>query len=266
MNIGFFDSGLGGLFVLRHVIRELPAYHYVFLGDTVNVPYGTKSDEEIYALVRESLRMLFGRGCTLVVFACNTASVTALRRIQNEFLPEFFLDRKVLGVIIPTVEEAIACESKTVAIIGTQRTIRSGKYNRELSKLDPRIDIITLATPTLVPLIEEGRLREAEEEAVALIRNQILPSHPDTLILGCTHYGLLKGKLRETYPDLHILAQEEIIPKKLKSYLAKHPEIEDTLARDSKREFFLTKIPPAYEKAVHQWIGEYPITPCALGA
>jgi len=263
MNIGFFDSGLGGLFVLCHVIRELPAYHYVFLGDTVNVPYGTKSDEEIYALVKESLRMLFDHDCQLVIFACNTASVTALRRIQNEFLPEFFPNRKVLGVIIPTVEEAIAHESKTVAIIGTERTIHSGKYGRELSKLDSRINIIALATPALVPLIEEGLLQEAEEEAIALIREKILPTHPDTLILGCTHYGLLKVKLRETFPDLRILAQEEIIPEKLKGYLAKHPEIEETLTRDSRREFFLTKVTPAYTKAIHEWIGDFPIIPRA---
>ncbi|OGI19177.1 MAG: glutamate racemase [Candidatus Moranbacteria bacterium RIFCSPLOWO2_02_FULL_48_19] len=260
MNIGFFDSGLGGLFVLHHVIQKLPAYHYVFLGDTVNVPYGTKSDEEIYTLVKKSLCMFFDHNCQLVIFACNTASVTALKHIQNEFLPEFFPDRKVLGVIIPTVEEAIARESKTVAIIGTERTIRSGKYNRELSKLDPRINVIALATPTLVPLIEQGLLPKAEEEAIALIRNKILPASPDTLILGCTHYGLLKVKLRETFPDLRILAQEEIIPEKLKSYLAKHSEIEGVLARDSRREFFLTKITPTYTEAIHQWIGEFPIT------
>lgn len=260
MNIGFFDSGLGGLFVLRHVIQKLPAYHYIFLGDTINVPYGTKNDDAIYALATESLRMLFDRDCKLVIFACNTASVTALRRIQNEFLPEFFPDCKVLGVIIPTVEEVLAHKSKTVAIIGTERTIHSGKYDRELSKLDPQISIISLATPTLVPLIEQGLLRGAEEEAITLIRKQILPSRPDTLILGCTHYGLLKVRLRETFPGLRILAQEEIIPEKLKSYLARHPEIEETLTRDSKREFFLTKITPAYTEAIRQWIGKFPIT------
>ncbi|MDO8566080.1 MAG: glutamate racemase [Candidatus Moranbacteria bacterium] len=263
MNIGFFDSGLGGLFVLRHVIQELPAYHYVFLGDTVNVPYGTKNDDEIYTLVKKSLQMLFDHDCKLVVFACNTASVTALRRIQNEFLPEFFPDRKVLGVIIPTVETVITNKSKTVAIIGTERTIHSDKYNRELSKLDSQINVITLATPTLVPLIEQSLLQKAEEEAVALIRNKILPSHPDTLILGCTHYGLLKVKLREAFPDLHILAQEEIIPEKLKSYLVRHAEIEEVLARDSQREFFLTKVTPTYTKAIHEWIGNFPIIPCS---
>jgi glutamate racemase len=266
MNIGFFDSGLGGLFVLRHVIQELPAYHYVFLGDTINVPYGTKNDEEIYALVKESLRVLFEHNCKLVIFACNTASVTALRRIQDEFLPEFFPDRKVLGVIIPTVEEALAHGSKTVAIIGTERTIRSGKYNRELTKLDSRINVIALATPTLVPLIEQGLLQKAEEEVIALIRNKIIPSHPDTLILGCTHYGLLKEKLRETFSDLRILTQEEIIPGKLKGYLAKHPEIEGTLVRDREREFLLTKITPAYTEAIRKWIGEFPITQCTFNA
>lgn len=262
MNIGFFDSGLGGLFVLQHVIQELPAYHYIFLGDTINVPYGTKNDEEIYTLVKESLKVLFDHDCKLVVFACNTASVTALRRIQIEFLPTFFPDRKVLGVIIPTVEEVLVRGTKTVAIIGTERTIHSGKYNRELSKLDSQINIVTLATPTLVPLIELGLLQKAEKEAIALIQNKILPSHPDTLILGCTHYGLLKEKLRETFSGLRILTQEEIIPGKLKSYLAKHPEIEGALTRDSKREFFLTKVTVSYTEAIQRWIGEFPITQC----
>lgn len=264
MNIGFFDSGLGGLFVLRYVIQELPAYHYVFLGDTVNVPYGTKSDEEIYTLVKESLRVLFDNDCKLVIFACNTASVTALRRIQDEFLPELFPNCKVLGVIIPTIEEALESNSKTVAVIGTKRTIRSNKYNRELLKLVSQINIITLATPTLVPLIEQGLLQEAEKKAIALIQTKILPSHPDTLILGCTHYGLLKEKLRKTFPDVRILAQEEIIPKKLRDYLVRHPEIEKMLTRDFQREFFLTKVTPAYTEAIHEWIGKFPITPAIL--
>jgi glutamate racemase len=257
MNIGFFDSGLGGLFVLRHVIKKLPLYHYVFFGDTINVPYGTKSDEEIYSLTTESLRFLFEHDCSLVVFACNTASVTALRRIQDEFLPQFFSDRKVLGVIIPTVEEILAKKTETVAIIATERTIHSGKYDREIATIDPTIKVVSLATPTLVPLIESGLIEKAEKEATTLIKEKLIPEHPDTLVLGCTHYGLLKEKLREIFPDVRILAQEEIIPDKLGNYLAKHPEIETLLARDSKREFYLTKVTPAYEKAIHEWMGDF---------
>lgn len=259
MNIGFFDSGIGGLFVLQHVVKELPAYHYIFFGDTVNVPYGNKSDEEIYSLATESLRALFERDCSLVIFACNTASVTALRRIQDEFLPEFFPERKVLGVIIPTVEEIVAQDTKTVAIIATERTIRSEKYIREIEKLKPGINVFQLATPTLVPLIEKGELKEAEKEAITLIQEKILPHTPDVLILGCTHYGLLKDALRQAFPLLRILAQEEIIPRKLKEYLERHPEIEKELVRDHQREFFLTKITPAYKSVIRQWIGDYPI-------
>lgn len=264
MNIGFFDSGLGGLYVLRHVIRELPEYHYVFLGDTVNVPYGTKSDEEIYTLTTESLRFLFDHDCALVVFACNTASVTALRRIQDEFLPSFFPDRKVLGVIIPTIEEVFVKKVDTVAIIGTNRTIHSDKYSREISARNKEVHTIAIATPTLVPLIEQGLQSDAEKEAITIIQEKILPEHPDTLILGCTHYGLLKEKLRETFPELRILAQEEIIPRKLEEYLQKHPEIEGILSRDREREFFLTKITSAYEKTIRDWVGDFPLQPHSL--
>lgn len=266
MNIGFFDSGLGGLFVLRHVIEKLPNYHYVFLGDTVNVPYGIKNDKEIYTLVKESLRFLFEHDCRLVILACNTASVTALRRIQDEFLPTNFPDHRVLGVIIPTIEVVLSGEAKTVAVIGTERTVHSGKYEYEFSKLDSGVNVVALATPTLVPLIENGQIREAEREAIALIQKNLLPQHPDTLVLGCTHYGLLKNALRNAFPELRILAQEEIIPEKLQDYLSKHPEIESLLARDSKREILLTKVTPAYEKAVREWIGDVPVTLRTLDA
>ncbi|MEP7162279.1 MAG: glutamate racemase [Candidatus Moraniibacteriota bacterium] len=260
MHIGFFDSGLGGLFVLSHVVKELPEYHYIFLGDTENVPYGTKSDEEIYSLTTASLRGLFERGCKLVIFACNTASVTALPRIQNEFLPEYFPDRKVLGVIIPTVEEALARGARSIALIATERTIHSRKYERELLARDSGIQIASLATPTLVPLIERGLLEKANEEAVKIIREELMPQHPDTLILGCTHYGLLKEALREAFPTLRILAQEEIVPGKLRAYLAHHPEIETGLIHDAKREFFLTKVTPHYEKSISSWLGNFPVS------
>lgn len=260
MCIGFFDSGLGGLFVLRHVVATLPQYHYVFLGDTENVPYGGKSDEEIYTLVTHCLRRLFARDCRLVVFACNTASVTALRKIQNEFLPHEFPDRTVLGVIIPTVEEVVAMPTQTVAVIGTERTIRSGKYEREILARDPKTRVLALATPFLVPLIETGSIKEAKRTLFDFVTSHLLPENPDTLVLGCTHYGMLKEALREAFPRLRVLAQEEIIPEKLRYYLTRHPEIESRLARDQKREFILTKTTPAYESLIRTWFGDFPAT------
>lgn len=259
MRIGFFDSGIGGLFVLRHVAKVLPEYHYVFLGDTENVPYGEKSDEEIYDLVQKSLQMLFEQNCSLVIFACNTASVTALRKIQDEFLPAYFPDRSVLGMIIPTVEEILTRPTKSVAIIATERTIRSKKYEREILTRNPSVVIHALATPTLVPLIEGGNLVEAREEAVQQIKKYLLPFTPDTLVLGCTHYGLLRDHLEQAFPHLRIISQERLIPKKLQTYLERHPEIETRLIHDSKRDFFLTKITPIYQNFVREHFGDFPL-------
>lgn len=259
MRIGFFDSGIGGLFVLRHVAEALPEYHYVFLGDTENVPYGDKSDEEIYFLVKESLQFLFNQNCSLVIFACNTASVTALRKIQDEFLPEYFPNRRVLGMIIPTVEEILTRPTKCVAIIATERTIRSKKYEREILALHPEITVHSLATPTLVPLIEGGNLVEASEEAVQQIKKHLLPFTPDTLILGCTHYGLLRDRLEQAFPHLRIISQERLIPQKLQTYLERHPEIETPLIHDSKRDFFLTKITPIYQRFIREHFGDFPL-------
>lgn len=259
-NIGFFDSGLGGLFILKHVVEAMPRYHYVYLGDTENVPYGSKSDEEIYALTKKSLEHLFHRHCQLVIFACNTASVMALRRIQDEFLPRHFPQHKVLGVIIPTVEEILVRPSKTVALIATERTIRSGKYERELAKLGSAARIVTLATPALVPLIEGNQMAEAEAQAVRLVREKLMSCHPDTLVLGCTHYGLLKRALRQAFPSLRILTQEEIIPDKLRDYLARHLEIETGLTRTGGQEIFLSRVTPRYREQVYDWFKDAPLS------
>lgn len=261
MKIGFFDSGLGGLFILKHVAEELPDYSYVFLGDTENVPYGGKSDEEIFTLVTRSLRTLFEHDCLLVIFACNTASVTALYKVQHEWLPREFPDRKVLGVIIPTVEEILAQPTERVALIATERTIRSGKYERELAARDTKIKLLPHATPTLVPLIESDRLDEAKQEVINIVRDKLIPHDPDTLVLGCTHYSLLKDALREVFPHLRILSQDEIIPTKLRDYLQRHSEIETRLDRKRDRDFWFTRVLPLYQDRLHTWFGDFPVHP-----
>lgn len=135
MKIGIFDSGLGGLFVLRSIQRVLPQYDYVYLGDTKRVPYGGRSQETIYRFTKQAVEYLFRRGCIVIILACNTASARALRKLQREYLPKYYPNRRVLGVIIPTVEAALKHSSKTVGVLATESTVESGAYIREIKSV-----------------------------------------------------------------------------------------------------------------------------------
>jgi len=182
MKIGIFDSGLGGLVIAKAIFKKLPGYDYVYLGDTKNLPYGNKTSIQVYKYTSDAVKYLFDNGCQLVILACNTASALALRKIQREFLPRYYPDRRVLGVVIPTLEsifpplplgegrlvrrslgegggEVIKKLTK-IGVIGTSATINSHIYKKELMKIDPRAKIIELATPKLVPLIEQNSLQK----------------------------------------------------------------------------------------------------------
>ncbi len=253
MKIGFFDSGLGGLLVLKAVAKRLPEYEYEYYGDTKHLPYGDRTEEEIYELTKAGVRHLFERDCVLVVIACNTASAETLRRLQDEFLPEHYPTRKILGVIIPVVEDVIASACTRVLMFATKRTVSSGKYHLELGKRNElHIKIEAVATPELVPLLEAGNIIGANAIAQALIDERMEQGEGvDGLILGCTHYALLAEKLKETYGSmLQIFSQTEIIPEKLADYLAKHPEIETLLQRGGERTVFLTEHRADYDKHI----------------
>ena len=155
--IGIFDSGLGGLTVMQALIGRLPDYDYLYLGDNARAPYGNKSAAAIFAYTRQAVGFLFARGCKLVILACNTASAEALRRIQQEYLPQAYPDKRVLGVVIPICEAAVASSRfGRIGVIGTRATINSGVYERELLKLRPGLEIYSEPAPLLVPLVEEG--------------------------------------------------------------------------------------------------------------
>ncbi len=222
---------------MERVMQHMPQYSYVFYGDTKHLPYGDKEEEQIYQLTRNAVWYLFSaHNAQVVVLACNTASADTLKRLQEEFLSTRYPERRVLGVIVPTVEVVLEAGYKTPLLIGTTRTITSGKYERELAKCDPDIHLTALATPHLVPLIETGKLDEACESLA-----EVLDAHKkkggDSVILGCTHYGLLTEKFREQHGDsLHFISQEEIIPHKLQNYLERHPEIEKLLSKKGERE------------------------------
>lgn len=251
MKIGLLDSGLGGLLILKAVLKVLPDYSYEYYGDTKHLPYGDKTEEEIYELTKAGVRHLFEKDCLLVVIACNTASAETLRRLQDEFVPEEYPDRKVLGVIVPVVEEVSASDSQRVLMLATSRTVNSGKYQLELTKHnDLTTKIEAVATPELVPLIESGKVSDAVAIAQALIQERIEKGEGvDGLILGCTHYTVLKEPLETIFEHkIKIFSQAEIIPLKLQTYLENHPEIEEEIDRDMGRNIYLTEHRKDYDQ------------------
>lgn len=247
MKIGFFDSGLGGLILLAATTDVLPEYDYYYYGDTAHLPYGDKSEEEIYQLSKIAMQHLFEAGCVIVIIACNTASSETLRRLQDEYLPEAYPDRRILGVIIPTIEALNESGRTKALLLATKRTVESQKYQRELAlKGLPGITIESIATPTLVPQIEAGNLSAATIDAI----EKITPwaGKRDSVILGCTHYTLLKEVLRAKFSSLLFIAQDEIIPQKVQTYLANHSELQSRLSKEGTRTVHLTAERADYEQ------------------
>jgi len=255
MNIGFFDSGLGGLTILKAVAKRLPQYSYEYFGDTKNLPYGDKSEEEIYALTKAGVESLFNRDCALVIIACNTASAETLRKLQDEWLPEAFPERKILGVIVPTVEEVIESRCGKVSLIATKRTIDSDKYAVEFkNRAQSPVELTQVATPELVPFIELNELELATTAAIKRIETAV--GEGDGVILGCTHYTQIKDQLRSHFGNsLQVFSQDEIIPEKLFLYLQNHPEIETQLSQAGARNIHLTQHRPDYDLLIGQFLG-----------
>lgn len=257
MKIGLFDSGLGGLIVTHSLIQAMPQYDYVYLGDTARVPYGNRSQEVIYAFTRSAVDHLFSLDCQLVILACNTASAEALRRIQQEYLPEHYPGRRVLGVLIPAAEAAVATtKNGKVGVIATQGTVDSGAYLREIHKLAPEITIFQQAAPLLVPLVENNALQYAPPILADYLR-PLVEGGIDTLILGCTHYPLMKQLVQKCLPDTaQLVSQDEIVAEKLADYLRRHPEIEAKLSQGGKRRFCTTDVAPSTAAVAEHLFGE----------
>lgn len=258
-SIGVFDSGFGGLDIMKGIVRELPEYDFIYLGDTARAPYGTRSGKIIYEFSREAVDFLFQKDCELLIFACNTASSDALHRIQVEHLPKNHGNKRVLGVLIPAAE--VACElskSKRVGVIATASTVQSKSFIREINKIIPDVKIYQQACPLLVPLVEAGE-QNSEMTQIALRKylKPLLAKEIDTLILGCTHYGILEAKIRKIVGrNVKIISESRIIGAKLKDYLARHPEIETRLAQNSKRTFYSTDLTDNFQKLGSRFFGE----------
>jgi glutamate racemase len=258
--IGVFDSGFGGLTVLGELVRRLPAYDYLYLGDSARCPYGTRSADAVYEFTREAVEHLFAEGCPLVILACNTASARALRTLQIKHLPRFHPDRRILGVVRPTVEALAdlpfgALPGQTspsmveghVGVLGTPGTIESGSYRIELQKLAPRLRLSEQACPLWVPLVEAGEL--AGPGTKYFIHRYLDPLFggsmpPAALALACTHYPLLLPAIRAVVPATTVIvSQGEIVAERLADWLNRHPDIEGRLTRGGGRRFLTTDDP-----------------------
>lgn len=229
--IGVFDSGYGGLTILEKIREQLPQYEYIYLGDNARTPYGSRSFEIVYEFTLQAVTRLFEMGCHLVILACNTASAKALRSIQQLDLPHIAPERRVLGVIRPTVESIdMLTKSRHVGLLATIGTVRSESYPMEINKLFPDIKIESVACPMWVPLIENKEFdNEGADYFVKKYIYQLLDKDPeiDTIILGCTHYPLLINKIKKYIPqNVKLLSQGEYVARSLADYLVRHPEIE----------------------------------------
>ncbi len=249
--IGIFDSGYGGLSVFRQIRRLMPEYDYLYLGDNARAPYGPRSYDVVYHYTLQAVEALFSRGCELVILACNTASAKALRTIQQNDLQRLGAERRVLGVIRPTVE-AIGDITKTrhIAVLATQGTVGSLSYNLEIAKLFPDIHVTAQACPMWVPLVEYGEYDTPGADYFVKKRiDAVMNTDPliDTLVLACTHYPLLMDNIRRfTPPGVHVLPQGDIIASSLKDYLFRHPEMDERLQKHGTARFLTTEDPQKF--------------------
>ncbi|WP_297072138.1 glutamate racemase [uncultured Duncaniella sp.] len=249
--IGVFDSGYGGLTILKEIREALPEYDYVYLGDNARTPYGTRSFDVVYEFTREAVEALFARGCHLVILACNTASAKALRSIQQKDLPGWDSSRRVLGVIVPTVE-ALGSISKNgnIGILGTPGTVSSGTYDIEIAKFFPQFRTVSVECPMWVPLVENREYDSpGADYFVEKYVEELFAQEPeiDTIILGCTHYPLLIEKIRRQVADrATIVTQGELVAASLRDYLNRHPEMDAKCTRGGSCTYLTTENPDKF--------------------
>jgi glutamate racemase len=260
--IGVFDSGYGGLTIFKELLKKLPQYDYIYLGDNARNPYGPRSFEVVYEYTRQAVWELFNRGCQLVILACNTASAKALRSVQQKDLPGNYPDRRVLGVIRPSVE-MIPGMTKTghVGVLGTIGTVVSESYPLEIAKISPQdpISVVQEACPLWVPIVENN-LIESPGAAFFVKQNidNLFAKDPliDTIILGCTHYPLLSKVIKKFLPDgVRLLDQGPVVADKLEDYLSRHPEIELHCSKSGRRDYFTTESSGNFDPLANLFMG-----------
>lgn len=249
--IGVFDSGYGGLTILKEIRRIMPQYSYLYLGDNARAPYGTRSFDVVYRFTLEAVTALFGMGCPLVILACNTASAKALRNIQQHDLPGMEPGLRVLGVIRPTAEKIQSLsDNGHVGILGTEGTVSSCSYDMEIAKISPEFKVSSKACPMWVPLVENNEATgEGADYFVEKYVDELLAkdSDIDTIVLACTHYPILYPKIRKAVPEnIKVVKQGEIVAESLKDYLKRHPEMEERLERGGECRYLTTENPEKF--------------------
>lgn len=259
--IGIFDSGYGGLTILEKIRAELPEYDYIYLGDNARTPYGTRSFDVVYKYTLECVTKLFGMGCHLVILACNTASAKALRTIQQQDLPLLDPERRVLGVIRPTVEAiGSKTKSKHIGLLATTGTVQSDSYPLEINKLYKEIIVTSEACPLWVPIIENNEHNsDGADYFVRKNLENLLKSDPeiDTLMLGCTHYPLMLDKIKKYTPSgITIISQGELVAASLSAYLKRHPEMDAKCTKNSSIGYFTTESVDKFSSSASIFLNE----------
>ncbi|MDH5410126.1 MAG: glutamate racemase [Alphaproteobacteria bacterium] len=271
--IGVFDSGHGGLTVLRALSARLPDRGFIYLGDHANAPYGERDAEDVYNLTIGNIERLFRKDCRLVILACNTAAAVALRRLQRTWLADAWPGRRVLGVLVPVVETIVRqpwhveephtgpdAPSETVAIFATRRTVESRAYVGEILKRAPDVRIVQQACPGLVDAIEAGapqdEIHALVEGFVADLLRGMQGGAPDVAVLGCTHYGLVAKAFRDVLPaETALLHQPELVADSLADYLDRHTEFPADPKEAGRLEFLTTGDPAHVSRVAGRFYG-----------
>lgn len=259
--IGVFDSGFGGLTVLKEIVKKLPQYDYIYLGDNARAPYGNRSFETVYHYTLQCVEKLFSMNCNLVIVACNTSSAKALRNIQQLDLPQKHRGKRVLGVIRPTTEiVGNFSQSKKIGVLGTKGTVASGSYPIEIGKFFPDVQVFQEACPMWVPLVENNEhLSIAADYFVKKNLDNLFSQSAeiDVIILACTHYPLLLPVIEKYVPENVILfSQGTLVANALSDYLKRHPEMEKICSKGASREFFTSDSAENFNEAASIFYGK----------
>ena len=268
--IGVFDSGYGGLTVWRKLVEAFPQHDISYLADTARAPYGSRTPEEIYHFTQEAVELLFERGCQLVILACNTASAIALRQLQQEWLPQRYPERRVLGVLVPLIEEVVGqpfapetprtdADPRCIGLLATEGTVRSGAFEREIAKRDPSVCFVSQACPRLAGVIEDGadpaHLSEVVTEYVRQLKHRA-PQKLRAVLLGCTHYPLAEELIQaELGEETELFCQPSIVTWSLRQYLGRHGEL--SIGKSARRVFLTTGDPELVSKRASGFIGQH---------
>lgn len=259
--IGVFDSGYGGLTILRQIRELMPQYDYVYLGDNARAPYGTRSFELVYEFTLQAVQHFFSLGCPLVILGCNTASAKALRTIQQKDLPVLAPDRRVLGVIRPTAESVgRLTNTRHVGVMATPGTIKSHTYELEIAKLYPDIRVTGEACPMWVPLVENYEYDSpGADYFVQKSIGRLMDKDPqiDCIILGCTHYPLLMNKIKQYVPTgVQVMPQGDYVARSLKDYFLRHPEMEQRISREGQMTYLTTEQADVFQENASVFMGQ----------